>query len=250
VMTTNGNGAATKGYFFEDLAVGMEANYAKKITNDDVLAFANLVGDTNPVHLDDSYAKTTRFKGRIAHGMLGASYISTAIASRLPGPGSIYLGQTLSFKVPVRPGDKVEARVTVAEMTVVAPIPPAAPTTATSGAKGACGLALAVALASMTREISSSASNGIVTRSTTPCRSSTRVRLKSAFSIRRKLHCATCDQNCRYFSQPTQSVAHLGFASDVKAAARPKPYCQCASSGSPLSVTRGISARAFGVVQT
>ena len=69
-MTTNGNGATTKGYFFEDLAVGMEASYAKKITNDDVLAFADLSGDTNPVHLDDDFAAGTIFKKRIAHGFL------------------------------------------------------------------------------------------------------------------------------------------------------------------------------------
>jgi 3-hydroxybutyryl-CoA dehydratase len=86
------------------------------VTIADIEAFAAVSGDHNPVHLDDDYAKTTRFKGRIAHGLLGASFISTAIASRLPGPGSVYLAQTLSFKRPVRPGEKVEARITVAEV--------------------------------------------------------------------------------------------------------------------------------------
>ena len=82
-MTTNGN----KGYYFEDLAVGMEASYAKKITNDDVLAFAELSGDKNPVHLDDDYAAGTMFKQRIAHGFLTASLFSTVLGTKLPGPG-------------------------------------------------------------------------------------------------------------------------------------------------------------------
>ena len=76
-MTTNGN----KGYYFEDLAVGMEASYAKKITNDDVLAFAELSGDKNPVHLDDAYAAGTMFKQRIAHGFLTASLFSTVLGT-------------------------------------------------------------------------------------------------------------------------------------------------------------------------
>jgi 3-hydroxybutyryl-CoA dehydratase len=105
-----------RGYAIDELSVGMSAIYEHIVTVADIEAFASVSGDHNPVHLDENYAKTTRFKGRIAHGMLGASYISTAIASRLPGPGSIYLGQTLSFRAPVRPGDKVEARVTVAEI--------------------------------------------------------------------------------------------------------------------------------------
>jgi 3-hydroxybutyryl-CoA dehydratase len=83
------------------------------VTAEDVAAFAAVSGDHNPVHLDEAYAKTTRFKGRIAHGMLVASFISTVLAAKLPGPGTIYLGQTLSFKAPVRLGDKVEISVTV-----------------------------------------------------------------------------------------------------------------------------------------
>ena len=108
-MTTNGNGATTKGYFFEDLAVGMEASYAKKITNDDVLAFADLSGDTNPVHLDDAYAAGTMFKQRIAHGFLTASLFSTVLGTKLPGPGCIYLSQSLKFRAPVHIGDEVVA---------------------------------------------------------------------------------------------------------------------------------------------
>ncbi len=107
---------AGQGYAIDELAVGMSDAYERTVTAADIDAFAAVSGDHNPVHLDEEFAKTTRFKGRIAHGMLGASFISTAIASKLPGPGTIYLGQTLSFKAPVRIGDKVEARVTIAEI--------------------------------------------------------------------------------------------------------------------------------------
>lgn len=106
----------TRGYAIGELSVGMTATYEHVVTAADVEAFAAVSGDHNPVHLDEDYAKTTRFKGRIAHGMLAASYISTVLAAKLPGPGTIYLGQTLAFKAPVRLGDKVEARVTVSEI--------------------------------------------------------------------------------------------------------------------------------------
>jgi 3-hydroxybutyryl-CoA dehydratase len=103
-----------RSYSIDDLSVGMSASYERTITVADIEAFAAVSGDHNPVHLDEAYAKTTRFKGRIAHGMLGASFISTVLASQLPGPGTVYLGQTLLFKRPVRPGEKVVTRVTVA----------------------------------------------------------------------------------------------------------------------------------------
>ena len=108
-MTANGNGSLGHGYYFEDLAVGMEASYAKKITNDDVLAFAELSGDVNPVHLNDAFAAGTMFKQRIAHGFLTASLISTVLGTKLPGPGCIYLSQSLKFRAPVFIGDKVVA---------------------------------------------------------------------------------------------------------------------------------------------
>ena len=95
------------------LKVGDAAEVSKTITDDDVRAFAELTGDRNPVHLDESYASTTRFGRRIAHGMLGASLISTVLASELPGRGTIYLSQTLRFTAPVYLGDTVTARVTV-----------------------------------------------------------------------------------------------------------------------------------------
>lgn len=105
-----------RGYTIDELSAGMTASYERVVTIADIEAFAEVSGDHNPVHLDDAYAKTTPFKGRIAHGMLGASFISTVLASKLPGPGTVYLGQTLTFKAPVRPGDKLEARVTVTEV--------------------------------------------------------------------------------------------------------------------------------------
>jgi 3-hydroxybutyryl-CoA dehydratase len=105
-----------EGYALEDLSVGMTAAYEHVVTDADVVKFADISGDHNPVHLDEAYARTTRFKGRIVHGILSASFLSTAIASRLPGPGTIYLTQNLTFRAPVRIGDKVEARVTVTEI--------------------------------------------------------------------------------------------------------------------------------------
>jgi 3-hydroxybutyryl-CoA dehydratase len=95
------------------LNVGDAAEVSKTITDADVRAFAELTGDRNPVHLDEEYASTTRFGRRIAHGMLGASLISTVLASELPGPGSVYLSQTLRFTAPVHLDDTVTARVTV-----------------------------------------------------------------------------------------------------------------------------------------
>ena len=104
------------GYCFEDLVVGMSASFTKTVTEADILMFSGVSGDTNPVHLNQVYAETTRFKGRISHGLLAASFISAVIGTRLPGPGSIYLSQNLQFKAPVRPGDTVTARVTVVDL--------------------------------------------------------------------------------------------------------------------------------------
>lgn len=91
------------------MEVGIKASRSKTITAADVEAFAQVTGDTNPVHLDDDYAASTRFGKRIAHGMLVASVISALLANDLPGPGSIYLSQSLSFKAPVFLGDTVTA---------------------------------------------------------------------------------------------------------------------------------------------
>ena len=104
------------GYDFEDLQPGMSTSFGKTITEADIVLFAGASGDNNAVHINEEFAQTTPFKGRIAHGMLTAGVISAAIASRLPGPGTIYLGQNLRFKAPVRPGDTVHATVTVKEV--------------------------------------------------------------------------------------------------------------------------------------
>ena len=101
------------GYFIEDLEPGMTAMFGKTITDADILMFAGVSGDTNPVHLNEEFAIGTPFKGRIAHGMLTASLISTVIGTKLPGPGCIYLSQTLRFLAPVRAGETVRAVVTV-----------------------------------------------------------------------------------------------------------------------------------------
>lgn len=104
---------ALNGYDFEDLSVGMSATFAKTITEADIVLFAAASGDNNAVHINEEFARTTPFKGRIAHGMLTASVISAAIAGKLPGAGTVYLGQNLRFKAPVKPGDTVQATVTV-----------------------------------------------------------------------------------------------------------------------------------------
>lgn len=101
------------GLFFEDLSVGQSASLTRTVGEADIQAFAEVSGDDNPVHLDEAYAAQTPFKGRIAHGMLGASYFSALLGTRLPGPGAIYLSQTLKFKRPVRLGDTVTARVEI-----------------------------------------------------------------------------------------------------------------------------------------
>ena len=104
---------AMNGLFLEDLKVGQSAMFGRTVTDADIAAFAGVSGDTNPIHLHDGFARTTRFGKRIAHGMLSGSFISTVIGTKLPGPGCIYLSQSLKFKAPVRIGDTVKARVTV-----------------------------------------------------------------------------------------------------------------------------------------
>lgn len=93
--------------------VGDSSSLTRTITAEDVLRFAELVGDHNPVHVDEEFARKTRFGRCIAHGMWGASLISSILGTQLPGPGTIYLSQTMSFQAPIFPGDTVIARVTV-----------------------------------------------------------------------------------------------------------------------------------------
>ena len=102
-----------QGLHFEDLSVGQSAEITREVTAGVIEAFAEVSGDVNPVHLDADYAAATPFGGRIAHGMLSAAYISAVLGTTLPGPGAIYLSQSLRFRRPVKIGDHVTARVTV-----------------------------------------------------------------------------------------------------------------------------------------
>jgi 3-hydroxybutyryl-CoA dehydratase len=103
----------TAGLFFEDLEIGQTASVGKTITEADILMFSAISMDTNPLHLDAEIATQSRFGGRIAHGMLSAAVISSILGTQLPGPGAIYVSQTLIFKGPVRPGDTVRAFVEI-----------------------------------------------------------------------------------------------------------------------------------------
>jgi 3-hydroxybutyryl-CoA dehydratase len=104
------------GYFFEDLSPGMSAIFSKTITEADLLMFAGVSGDTNPLHLDEEFASRTMFESRIAHGMLTASLVSTVLGTKLPGPGAVYVSQSVRFLAPVRVGDTVVARAVVREI--------------------------------------------------------------------------------------------------------------------------------------
>ncbi|MEM7072905.1 MAG: MaoC family dehydratase [Pseudomonadota bacterium] len=108
--------ASLIGYSIDDLHVGMSALFAKTITESDIVLYAGLTGDLNPVHVNQEYAKQTRFKGRIAHGMLTASLFSTVLGTKMPGPGCIYLSQELKFLAPVYAGDTVTAKVMITEI--------------------------------------------------------------------------------------------------------------------------------------
>lgn len=101
---------------FDTLKVGDCRQLTKTITDADIRKFVELTGDDNPLHVDPKFAHETAFKDIVVHGMLGASFISTVIGTKLPGPGAIYLAQNLKFKAPVRAGDTVLARVTVTEI--------------------------------------------------------------------------------------------------------------------------------------
>ncbi|MBI1406349.1 MAG: (R)-hydratase [Caulobacter sp.] len=102
-----------QGLFLEDLTVGQSAELVRTVDEAAIVAFAEVTGDNNPVHLDEAYAAGTPFKTRIAHGMLSAGYISAVIGTKMPGPGAIYMSQQLSFRRPVKIGDEVTARATI-----------------------------------------------------------------------------------------------------------------------------------------
>jgi 3-hydroxybutyryl-CoA dehydratase len=102
--------------YFEDLSVGMSEVYSKTVSSSDVVGFAEITGDRNPIHLSEHFAARTPFKGRIAHGLYTAGLISAVIGTRLPGPGAIYISQTLRFLAPVKIGDTVDAIVEVTKL--------------------------------------------------------------------------------------------------------------------------------------
>ena len=104
------------GFFIEDLKVGQKAILKKKITENDINQFSLVTGDNNPVHINEDFAKHTIFKKRIAHGFLSASLISTVIATKLPGPGSIYLKQSLKFLAPVFIDEEISVKIVVLEI--------------------------------------------------------------------------------------------------------------------------------------
>ncbi|MFZ4805789.1 MAG: MaoC family dehydratase [Hyphomicrobiaceae bacterium] len=103
-------------YYFEDLEPGMEARLVKTITEADVIGFATVTGDCNPIHLDPVYAAATPFKSRVAHGMLTGGLLSAVFGTTMPGPGAIYVSQTMNFRAPVMLGDTVTAVVRVVEL--------------------------------------------------------------------------------------------------------------------------------------
>lgn len=105
--------------YLEDLTIGHSAELTRTVTAADIEAFAEVTGDTNPLHLDDAYAATTPFGQRIAHGMLTASYISAVLGTQLSGPGSIYVSQSLRFRRPVKIGDVVTATATITDIDLV-----------------------------------------------------------------------------------------------------------------------------------
>lgn len=101
---------------------GDTASITRTITQGDIQAFAELVGDFNPVHVDEQFAKKTRFGGRIAHGMWGAALVSAVLGTKLPGPGTVYLSQSLKFEAPVYAGDAIKAAVTAVKVRQDKPI--------------------------------------------------------------------------------------------------------------------------------
>ncbi len=114
--TTKGGQDMLAGHCLEDLSVGMTAVFSRTVTEADIVLFSAISGDLNPIHVNEEYARETMFKGRIAHGILTASLISAVLGNQLPGPGCIYLSQSLKFLAPVKAGDTVTARATVTEI--------------------------------------------------------------------------------------------------------------------------------------
>lgn len=108
----------SEGFSVDQMQIGQSASMSKTVTEADIILFVGITGDFNPAHIDEEYAKNSMFKGRIAHGMLSAGFISATLAMKLPGPGCIYLNQSMKFKAPVRIGDTVTATVTVTDINI------------------------------------------------------------------------------------------------------------------------------------
>ena len=106
----------SRGLTLDEIEVGMSAELQRTVTEEHINLFAEASGDFNPLHVDEAFARTTMFRGRIAHGLLPASYVSAVVGTQLPGPGALYLAQTLTFSRPTRIGDVCTARVTVREI--------------------------------------------------------------------------------------------------------------------------------------
>ena len=102
-------------FTFDEISVGQTANYQRSVSEKDIVLFAEISGDRNPVHLDEDFAASSRFGERIAHGMLTGAYISAALAMELPGPGTVYLSQSLRFRLPVKIGDEIRVDLEVTE---------------------------------------------------------------------------------------------------------------------------------------
>ncbi len=107
--------ATISNHTFDEISIGLNATFSREVREQDIEAFAGLSGDRNPVHLDEAFAAGTPFGGRIAHGMLTGAFISAALAMTLPGPGTIYLGQSLRFRLPVRIGDTITVELEVSD---------------------------------------------------------------------------------------------------------------------------------------
>ncbi len=110
--------AELHGFFIEDLKINQTAEYTKTVTENDIKTFAEVSGDDNPVHTNEEFAKRTIFKKKIAHGFLTASFISTVIATKLPGPGCIYISQSLKFLAPVFINDTINVKVKIVDLNI------------------------------------------------------------------------------------------------------------------------------------
>ena len=105
-------------FAIEDIKIGMEVSYSQTITDYDIKNFANISGDRNPVHMSDDYIQQSRFKKRMAHGLMSASFFSALFGTKIPGEGCLYVSQTLRFKKPVYIGDTVTATVIVSDVSI------------------------------------------------------------------------------------------------------------------------------------